>query len=41
MRWTFWDDMNRLKRVALGILTFLRDDDRSASFQTGDLPEDM
>ena len=41
MRWRLGNDVNRLKRIPLGIFAFLRNHHRSASFQTGDLPVDM
>jgi hypothetical protein len=41
MRWRLRSDVNCLKRIPICILTFLRNDHRSASFQTGDLPVDM
>src|SRR5262249_19136417 len=41
MCWRLGDDVNSPERKALGILAFLRNHHRSASFQTGDLPVDM
>src|SRR6267154_2624840 len=41
MRWRLRNDVNWLKRIPVCILTFLRNDDWSASFQTSDLPIDM
>ena len=41
MRWRLRSDVNWLKRIPVCILTFLRYDDWSASFQAGDLPVDM
>src|SRR5215212_9777303 len=41
MRWRLRSDVNWLKRIWVCIFSFLRNDDWSASFQTGDLPVDM
>jgi hypothetical protein len=41
MRSRLGNELKRLKGIARGVFAFLRNDDWSTSFQTGDLPVDM